>query len=76
VNYPGRYRQTIAVGAVGDDQLISDFSSRGAAVDIAAPGANILSTYPGGEYVRLIHNSSSRWLVKFLVLVKRFGNEA
>lgn len=53
VNYPGRYAETIAVGAVGRDELIAEFSSRGEAVDIAAPGEKILSTFPGNKYVRL-----------------------
>lgn len=53
VNFPGRFEETIAVGAVGRDQLITDFSSRGPAVDIAAPGENILSCVPDNRWVRM-----------------------
>ena len=53
VNYPGRLSETIAVGAVGRDKLIADFSSRGPAVDIAAPGENILSCVPDNRWVRM-----------------------
>lgn len=53
VNYPARYGETIAVAAVGRDHVITEFSSRGEAVDIAAPGEEILSTVPGNRYVRL-----------------------
>ena len=42
--YPTRFAETIAVGAVGKDKLITEFSSRGPAVDSAAPGKNVLST--------------------------------
>ena len=53
VNFPGALPETLAVGAVGNDKVITDFSSRGPAVDVCAPGENILSTYPNGNYARL-----------------------
>ncbi|TYB97654.1 S8 family serine peptidase [Micromonospora sp. WP24] len=54
--HPATNPATYAVGATGPDGLITAFSSRGpgrdGAVrpDITAPGAQILSTLPGGEY--------------------------
>jgi subtilisin family serine protease len=53
VNYPGRYPETITVGAIGEDRVITEFSSRGPEVDIAAPGEEILSSVPGGKWVRM-----------------------
>lgn len=53
VNYPGRWLETVAVGAVDRDGVVTRFSSRGPEVDIAAPGQDILSTYLGGGYARL-----------------------
>ena len=41
-NYPG----VICVGAHGPDGALSHFSNHGAAVDLAAPGLFILSTWP------------------------------
>lgn len=53
VNYPARWRDTIAVAAVDSDGRLSRFSSRGPEVDIAAPGENILSTWLRSGYARL-----------------------
>jgi len=41
-SYPG----VICVGATGPDGALAHFSNFGSGVDIAAPGVNILSTYP------------------------------
>jgi len=53
VGYPGGYDESICVGAVDQNLNAANFSSRGAALDIASPGVSILSTYPGGRYARL-----------------------
>jgi subtilisin family serine protease len=53
VNYPARWRETVAVAAVDRTGLLSGFSSRGPQVDIAAPGHSVLSTYRNGGYARL-----------------------
>lgn len=53
VNYPARWETTIAVGAVDRFGQVARFSSRGPEVDICAPGADVLSTFPGGRYARL-----------------------
>ena len=75
VNYPARFRETIAVGAVGKDQLIADFSSRGDAVDIAGPGHNILSTVPGNRYVRMSGTSMATPFVSAVVALARSQGE-
>jgi subtilisin family serine protease len=53
VNYPARWRETVAVAAVDRNGRLSRFSSRGSQVDIAAPGQDVLSTYAGGGYAKL-----------------------
>ncbi len=53
VNWPGKNEDTIAVAAVTQDGHLARFSSRGPAVDIAAPGQNILSTWNNGGYARI-----------------------
>jgi len=52
VDYPARYDSVIAVGATDSNDEKASFSSTGADVELAAPGVDILSTYPGGyEYM-------------------------
>jgi subtilisin family serine protease len=53
VGVPARYRETIGVAAVDGNKRLATFSSRGAQVDIAAPGVDILSCWPRGGYASL-----------------------
>lgn len=53
VNYPARWESTIAVGAVDRQGKVARFSSRGPQVDVCAPGADVLSTFPAGRYAKL-----------------------
>lgn len=50
VNFPARHPDVIAVGAVGLTGNATAFSARGGALDLAAPGQDILSTFAGGEF--------------------------
>ncbi|MGI9861713.1 S8 family peptidase [Moorella naiadis] len=50
VMYPARYPGVIAVSAIDQQDNLASFSSRGPEVTVAAPGVDILSTYPGGKY--------------------------
>lgn len=45
-NYPAAFPETISVGATDNNGALVSFSSWGDSVDIAAPGWDILSTYP------------------------------
>lgn len=45
VDYPGAYSSVIAVTATNSADKRASFSSTGPAVELAAPGVNILSTY-------------------------------
>ena len=44
--YPAALDNVVAVGAFDENHLRASFSNYGSWVDIAAPGSNILSTYP------------------------------
>ena len=48
VGYPGNYGSVVAVGATNSSDVRASFSSTGPGVELAAPGANIRSTVPGG----------------------------
>ena len=53
IDYPGKYSQTIAVGAIDEDLETALFSSSGPEGDIMAPGVRVLSTWLGGNYISL-----------------------
>jgi len=50
VNYPGAYPEAITVSALGPDEKIADFSSRGNQVAFIAPGVGVKSSVPKGGY--------------------------
>lgn len=50
VEFPGKYKNVIAVTAIDNANVIASFSSRGPEVELCAPGVNVLSTIPGGGY--------------------------
>lgn len=52
VSYPAAYEECIAVSATNSDDGLASFSSQGPEVEIAAPGVDVLSTVPGGDYQR------------------------
>jgi subtilisin family serine protease len=51
--YPARYSETIAVSSVDQFGNPDPFSSRGAEIDLAAPGVDVRSTYKDGSYAFL-----------------------
>lgn len=53
IDYPGAYPQSLAVAAVDQNLQVARFSSRGKNVFVAAPGVNVRSTYPGGQYATM-----------------------
>jgi subtilisin len=53
VSYPAAYESVIAVGATDSNDNAPRWSSSGPAVELAAPGVNIRSTWKGGGYATL-----------------------
>lgn len=53
VNYPAAFRETIAVGAVDKSGQVCEFSSRGKEIAVAAPGADITSTWLANGYATI-----------------------
>lgn len=50
VNFPAAFQETVAVGAVDKNGNLCEFSSRGKEIAVAAPGAEITSTWLAGGY--------------------------
>ena len=50
VQYPALYKDVIAVSSVNSEKKITDTSSTGEKVELAAPGYDIYSTYPLDKY--------------------------
>jgi thermitase len=48
--YPAAYPNVIAVGATGNTDTLTGFSSTGDYLDLAAPGVGLWTTLPGGRY--------------------------
>lgn len=53
ISYPAAYSGSIAVGSVTSSRTRSSFSNYGAGIDVMAPGSNIYSTYPNGQYTTM-----------------------
>jgi thermitase len=53
VSYPAGYAQVVSVAATDSNDAKADFSNTNADVELAAPGVDILSTIPGGQYATL-----------------------
>lgn len=63
IEYPAKFPETVAVTAVDINKKIADFSSGGPRADIAAPGKDILSTYPNNKYITLSGTSMAAPLI-------------
>ena len=53
LNYPAAYAEVVSVAATDHNDARASFSNANPDVEIAAPGVNVLSTIPGGQYAEL-----------------------
>jgi thermitase len=53
LNYPAAYPEVVSVAATDHNDARATFSNANADVEVAAPGVNVLSTIPGGQYAEL-----------------------
>ena len=51
--WPGSFDGVVCVAAVDSNQAIANFSSRGKSVQVAAPGVNVRSCYPGDRFATM-----------------------
>jgi thermitase len=53
LNYPAAYPEVVSVAATDHSDQRASFSNANADVEVAAPGVDVLSTIPGGQYMEL-----------------------
>jgi thermitase len=53
VSYPAGYAQVVSVAATDANDAKASFSNTNTDVEVAAPGVDVLSTIPGGQYIEL-----------------------
>ncbi|MGI5246061.1 FG-GAP-like repeat-containing protein [Dactylosporangium sp. CA-139066] len=74
--YPAAYPEVLAVAATDGAGKLTDFSSWGDWVDVAAPGFDIVSSYPGQQYYIGAGTSFSAPIVSGVAALIRGANPA
>ena len=70
LDYPGRYAETISVGALDRENIRAGFSNTGPNLDFMAPGVDILSTVPTNAYASYSGSSMAcPWIAAIIALI-------
>lgn len=51
-SYPGAYQEVVEVGAIDYFKQLAEFSNTNDEIDVVAPGVDVLSTIPGGQWAK------------------------
>jgi thermitase len=76
VLYPARYPEVMAVGATNVSNQPSSISNYGPEVDVAAPGENIYSLWPGGYFTESGTSMSAPFVSGLAAVLFSFTNNA
>ena len=71
VLWPAAYAETVAVVATDRNDLAAEFNNHGPEVDLAAPGVDIISTFPSNRYRRISGTSVATAHVSALAALVR-----
>jgi subtilisin family serine protease len=74
--YPARYPEVMAVGATNVSNQPSSISNYGPEVDVAAPGENIYSLWPGGYFTESGTSMSAPFVSGLAAVLFSFTNNA
>ncbi|TJY43406.1 peptidase S8 [Cohnella pontilimi] len=72
--YPAAYPEVLAVAATDPGSVKAEYSNYGDYIDVAAPGTQIASTYPGSRYAALSGTSMACPHVSALASLVRSAN--
>ncbi len=76
VLYPARYPEVMAVGATNFSNQPSSISNYGPEVDVAAPGENIYSLWPGGYFTQSGTSMSAPFVSGLAAILFSFTSNA
>ena len=76
VLYPARFSEVMAVGATDVSNQYVSFSNYGAEIDVAAPGASILSLWPGGYSTQSGTSMAAPYVSGLAAVLFGYGNSA